>query len=326
MFIANIKLQKKLGMQCIKKHILEDEGTKKYTIRNFRNFQMTKDWDVSFEIHDYHLLINDLAIEDIKLLEPFVAGNLVKTFLESCKDYKNNMKHKRKKMSLEDVIIHIRIEEQSWNRDKVEKAKELSSKANVIEEKPKPKNNRSRKQNSRTKPNATNKVQNPTIKKMGNCFVCGKSGHHATQCRHRKITKKINSKANLVEIEVIVTVVSFEVSMVIYVKDWVVDFGATRHIYSNISTFTSYTTVKEGNEQMVMGDSRSSPMIGKWKVLLKLTFGKVLALNDVFHVLDIHWNLVSISLFGKAGVGSLFDSNKIVLTKNDVFVGKGYYN
>ena len=129
------------------------------------------------------------------------------------------MKHRKKQMSLKDVIIHIRIEEQNYNRDKVEKAKELSSKANVIEEKPKPKNNRSRKQNSRTKPNATNKVQNPTIKKMGNCFVCGKSGHHAAQCRHRKITKKINSKANLVEIEVIVTVVSFEVSMVIYVKD-----------------------------------------------------------------------------------------------------------
>ena len=67
-------------------------------------------------------------------------------------------------MSLEDVIIHIRIEEQNRNRDNVEKTKELSSKANVVEEKPKPKNNRSRKQNFRTKPNASNKVQNPTIK------------------------------------------------------------------------------------------------------------------------------------------------------------------
>ena len=37
-------------------------------------------------------------------------------------------------MSLEDVIIHIRIEEQNRNRDNVEKAKELSSKANVVEE------------------------------------------------------------------------------------------------------------------------------------------------------------------------------------------------
>ena len=49
------------------------------------------------------------------------------------------MKHKRKQMSLEDVIIHIRIEEQNRNRDNIEKAKELSSKANVVEEKPKPK-------------------------------------------------------------------------------------------------------------------------------------------------------------------------------------------
>ena len=73
------------------------------------------------------------------------------------------MKHKRKQMSLEDVIIHIRIEEQNRNRDNVEKTKELSSKANVVEEKPK--NNMSRKQNSRTKPNASNKVHNPTIKK-----------------------------------------------------------------------------------------------------------------------------------------------------------------
>ena len=99
------------------------------------------------------------------------------------------MKHKKKQMSLKDVIIHIRIEEQNYNRDKVEKAKELSSKANVIEEKPKPKNNRSRKQNSRTKPNATNKVQNPTITKMGNCFVCCKFGHHVAQCHHRKRTE-----------------------------------------------------------------------------------------------------------------------------------------
>ena len=48
-------------------------------------------------------------------------------------------------MSLEDAIIHIRIEEQNQNRDNIEKAKEWSSKANVVEEKSKPKNNRSRK-------------------------------------------------------------------------------------------------------------------------------------------------------------------------------------
>ena len=68
------------------------------------------------------------------------------------------------------------------------------------------------------------------------------------------------------------------------------------------------------------------PMIGKWKFLFMLTFGKMLALKDVLHVLDIHWNLVSISLLRKAEVRILFDSDKIVLTKNYAFVGKSYCN
>ncbi|KAL6340317.1 hypothetical protein AAG906_040754 [Vitis piasezkii] len=72
----------------------------------------------------------------------------------------------------------------------------------------------------------------------------------------------------------------------------------------------------EGEEQVFMGDSRSTPVIGKWKVLIKLTSGKVFALSNVLHVPDIRWNLVLI----------LFDSDKIVLTKNDAFVGKSYYN
>ena len=79
-----------------KEYILQDAGTHKYAIGNFRNFQMSEDRVVSSQIHDYHLLINDLAIEDIKLPEPFVAGCLVETLLESWKDYKNNMKHKSK--------------------------------------------------------------------------------------------------------------------------------------------------------------------------------------------------------------------------------------
>ena len=63
---------------------MEDAETQKYAIGNFRNFQMTENRDVSSQIHDYHLLINNLAIEDIKLHEPFVASYLVETLPESC--------------------------------------------------------------------------------------------------------------------------------------------------------------------------------------------------------------------------------------------------
>ena len=63
--------------------------------------------------HDYDLLTNDFANKDINLLEHFMVRYLIKNLPNSWKDYKNNIKHKRKQMSLEDVILHIRIEEQN---------------------------------------------------------------------------------------------------------------------------------------------------------------------------------------------------------------------
>ena len=113
--------------------------------------------------------------------------------------------------------------------------------------------------------------------------------------------------------------------MVFNMKDWVVDSGATRHINGNISAFASYNTIEEEEEQVFIGNSRFTPMIAKEKVLLKLTSGKVLAAHsDVLHVPNIRWNLVSVSLLGKARVRILFDFDKIVLTNYNVFLGKGY--
>ena len=103
---------------------------------------MTEDRDVSSQIHDYHILIHDLVIEDINLHGPFVVGYLIETFPNSWEDYKNSMKHKRKQMSLEDVLINIKVEEQNKTRDKAERAKELSSKETVVENRPRPKFNK----------------------------------------------------------------------------------------------------------------------------------------------------------------------------------------
>ena len=49
-----------------------------------------------------------------------------------------------------------------------------------------------------------------------------------------------------------------------------------------------------------------------------------MALNDVLHVPSIRVNLVSVAVLGKVGVKISFESDKIVMTKNNVFVGKGY--
>jgi hypothetical protein len=75
-----------------------------------------------------------------------------------------------------------------------------------------------------------------------------------------------------------------------------------------------------------LGDSRTANVLGKGKVFLKLTTGKTLALNGVLHVPNIRENLVYMALLGEFKIKMSFGSDKIVMTKNNVFMGKGYCN
>jgi len=51
---------------------------------------------------------------------------------------------------------------------------------------------------------------------------------------------------------------------------------------------------------------------------------KTLALNNVLHVPNIRTNLIFVALLSKVGIKVSFKSDKIVMTKNNVFVGKSY--
>jgi len=123
--------------------------------------------------------------------------------------------------------------------------------------------------------------------------------------------------------DIIVAVVS-QVNLVTNVSKWLVDFGASRHICANRNMYTSYKSVGDGKEQVYLGDSRTTPALGKGKVLLKLTSGKTLTLIDVLHVPPIKVNLIFVALLGKVGVNVSFEYDKTVMTKNNVFVGKRY--
>ena len=114
--------------------------------------------------------------------------------------------------------------------------------------------------------------------------------------------------------------------MVTNVKEWVVDSSATKHICANKESFSTYTPVEDGKERVYLGDSRTTNVLGKGNVLLKLTSGKTLALSEVLHVPNIRANLIFVALLGKFGIKVSFESDKIVMTKNNIFVGKGYCN
>ena len=106
-------------------------------------------------------------------------------------------------------------------------------------------------------------------------------------------------------------------------KEWWVDTRATRHVFSDKKMFSSYQTLDNG-KQLFMGNSSSSKVEGQGKVVLKMASGKELTLNDVLHVPEIQKNLVFRSLLSKKGFKLVFVLDNFILTKNGMYVGKGY--
>ena len=60
--------------------------------------------------------------------------------------------------------------------------------------------------------------------------------------------------------------------------------------------------------------------------MLKMTSGKVLTLNNILHVPTIRNNLVSVALLVKNEFKCVLVSDKTVISKNEMFIGKGYLN
>ena len=100
-----------------------------------------------------------------------------------------------------------------------------------------------------------------------------------------------------------------------------VDTGVTCHIYIDNKMFSLYEKV-DGSDHLTMGNSYTPRAVGQGTLVLKMTSGNELTLKNVLHVPDVWKNLVSGSLLSNAGFKLVFVSDKFVMNKNDVYVGK----
>ena len=211
--------------------------------------------------------MEELRAEKINLPDEFVAGILIEKLLESWKNYKQQLKRKQKQLSLPDLITHIIIEDTNRKTNKIAQGKDITTKANLVETKPRNK----RYDNSFKKPDYKPNSSNPTFKKKGHCFVCGKAGHHAAQCRKRakesfeKNGNPPKPSANFVQgddgddNEIIAAMLS-QVLLIFDIRKWVVDSGATKHICANKELYSSF---EEGYDKIYLADSRTTKVQGK---------------------------------------------------------------
>ena len=108
---CSYKEAKYIWDSLILKYIVEDVIRQRFMIENYHRWEMIKDKDIKIQINEYHKLLEDIIVESIALPDEIVFKLLIEKLLQSWIDYKQQLKHKHKQISLSDLITHIIIED-----------------------------------------------------------------------------------------------------------------------------------------------------------------------------------------------------------------------
>ncbi|XP_070023916.1 uncharacterized protein [Nicotiana sylvestris] len=176
---SNVEMPKELWIALERKYKTEDVGLKKFVAAKFLDYKMVDSKSVITQVQELQVIINDLLAEgicqfntDVESFNYIVFTNRI--FIEShvineafqveamieklpplWKDFKSYLKHKCKEMSLEDLIVRLRIEEDNKAAEKKGRGNSTIMRANVVEDAPQ--NNRKRKKASGPKSNPRKK-------------------------------------------------------------------------------------------------------------------------------------------------------------------------
>ncbi|XP_060195475.1 uncharacterized protein LOC132624765 [Lycium barbarum] len=275
-----VETSKELWSALEKKYKIEDACLKKFVVAKFLDYKMVDGKTVGTQVQELQLIFHDLIAEGMVVNEAFQEATMIEKLPPSWKDFKNYLKHKRKEMKLEDLVIRLKIEEDNKTAEKRYRKSSPIEWANVVEDVA-PKKNKKRKRPSGKKKDPNKKNSRVTI------II--------------KDKEKNKGQANMVvDVDDLCAMLS-ECNLVGNPKEWWLDSGATRHVCAVKEAFATYTPAGP-KEDLYMGNTATAKVEGYGKILLKMTFGNVLTLNNVLHIPTIRKNLVSAGLLVKNGL------------------------
>ncbi|PHT80920.1 putative low-specificity L-threonine aldolase 1 [Capsicum annuum] len=94
-----------------RKYKMEDAGIKKFLVARFLDFKMIDSKSVVSQVQELQVIIHDLLAEDLIVNDAFQVAAIVEKLQPLWKDFKNYLKHKHKEITVEDLTVRLRIEE-----------------------------------------------------------------------------------------------------------------------------------------------------------------------------------------------------------------------
>jgi len=115
-------------------HLAEETSSKKFLVSNNMEFKMVDDKSITEQVQEFQLIANKIAISGIGLDENFDVGVIGSKLPPSWKEYRSKLLQKKEDLTLEQLLQHLQIEQETRYRDN-NILKEPIMKAHVVEEK-----------------------------------------------------------------------------------------------------------------------------------------------------------------------------------------------
>ncbi|XP_070055063.1 uncharacterized protein [Nicotiana tomentosiformis] len=117
-----------------KKYKTEDACLKKLVVAKFLDYKIIDSKTIGIQVQELQLIFHDLIVEGMVVNEAFKVAAMIEKLPPSWRNFKNYLKHKRKEMKFEDLMIRLKIEEDNKITEKKSRGNSTIMGANIVED------------------------------------------------------------------------------------------------------------------------------------------------------------------------------------------------